>query len=205
MGIGMAQETRALDYPVYISEDKIYNAILFQKVEQLDQKIGYLLERDQEKEQMELHSVEWKIEEPKKYVPKGNLTTGNIDHSGEKQQQEQRICDEILDRANAILGDWEKTFDIRIQIQYATIIMKKIENLKKLEYIAGNEARKKMCTLLRNTIKLNSDRELFTSEQIDLIRNGLKKVVSADMTKEDMLQMNKQLRKERLQTMPAWE
>lgn len=201
----MAQETRALDYPVYISQDKLYNTILFQKVEQLDQKIGYLLERDQEKEQMELHSVEWKIEESPKYVPKGKLATGNIEHSRKKQQQEQRTCDEILDRANAILGEWEKTSDIRIQIQYATIIIKKIENLKKLEYIAGNDAGKKMCTLLRNTIKLNSDKELFTSEQIELIRNGLKKVISADVTKEDMLQMNRQLRKERLRTMPAWE
>ena len=201
----MAQETREPGYSAYISQDKLYNAILFQKLEQLDQQLGYLLDKNQESDQTELHSVEWKIEEFKKFVPRGNTTSGRIENSETKLQQDQRACVEICDRASAILGEWEKTSDIRIQIQYATIIIKKIENLKKTEYIAGNEARKKICTLLRNTIKLNSDKALFTPEQLGLIQNGLEKAVSADVTKEDMLQMNRLLHNARLRTMPAWE
>lgn len=83
----------------------------------------------------------------------GNMIVGFMDNSGKKLQQEQHTCDVVLDRINAILEEWKTTLDIRIQIQYATIIIKKIEHLKKMEYIARNEVRKKMCTLLRNKIK----------------------------------------------------
>ncbi len=198
----MTQDMRILNHPAYVSENALFNAIMFRKMEDLDSKIDYLLEKDKEKELSEFNSVEWKKEEIRRFSPKGDSVA---DSAGAKRQQEQQACNEIIARANIMLGEWEKVSELRTQIQYATIVIKKIENLKKVGFIAENEAGKKICTLLRNTIKLNSGEEMFTPEQIGLIKKGLEKAASADSTKEDMLRLNRELCKSGLRTMPAWE
>ncbi len=113
--------------------------------------------------------------------------------------------EKIAMRAAEILADWEETEDIRMQIQYGALLVGKLENLKKKESISSDETRKKICTLLKNTIRLNISEGRFSREQVQLLQEGFSMIVAGQVQKEDMLQLNRKLRNEGLQTMPAWE
>ena len=116
-----------------------------------------------------------------------------------------QMCEEIVNRALEILYDWKETNDIRIQIQYASVIVGKIDNLKNREIISSDEVRKKICTLLRNVIRLNFDKELFTGGQIAALVKGFSLIIERDIQKETLFLLNEKLLKEGLLTMPAWE
>ncbi len=126
----------------------------------------------------------------------------NINLHTENDWQE---AEKIAARAVEILSDWEEAEDIRMQIQYGALIVGKLENLKKKEGISSDEIRKKICTLLKNTIRLNISEGRFSKEQVQLIQEGFSMIVAEQVQKEDMLQLNRKLRNEGLQTMPAWE
>lgn len=111
----------------------------------------------------------------------------------------------IAVRATEILSDWKETEDIRMQIQYGALIVGKIENLKKKESISSDGIRKKICTLLKNAIRLNISEGKFSKEQVQLLKDGFSLIVAEHVQKEDMLQLNRNLRNAALQTMPAWE
>lgn len=121
------------------------------------------------------------------------------------EQNTRAECEKIVSRAIEFLTDWDESQDIKLQIQYAAIIVGKIEMIKKKEFIQSSEIRKKICTLLRNVIRLNITDEVFTKVQIDLLKKGFQLLISLDTKKEDMLQLNRQFRKEGLMTMPSWE
>ncbi|MCM1252697.1 MAG: hypothetical protein NC321_07730 [Clostridium sp.] len=129
-------------------------------------------------------------------------TLNKIDLSNKSDFQE---CREIVERAIEILVKWSETQDIKMQIQYAAVIVVKIENVKKKEFIQQNEIRKKICTLLRTVIRLNVADVIFTKEQILLLERGLSLLISENVQKEDMLQLSREFRKEHLMIMPAWE
>lgn len=114
-------------------------------------------------------------------------------------------AEKIAIRAAELLSDWKETEDIRMQVQYGALIVGKIENLKKKESIHSDEIRKKICTLLKNVIRLNISERKFSKEQIQLLQDGFSLIMAEHVQKEDMLQLNRKLRKEGLQTMPAWE
>lgn len=114
-------------------------------------------------------------------------------------------CKNIIERALEILSDWREVQDIRLQIQYAAIITGKIDNLKKISYIQTDDTKKKICTLLRNVIRINVTDSVFSREQIELIKKGLELLLSEQIKKEDMLQLNRDFLKKHLMTMPAWE
>lgn len=114
-------------------------------------------------------------------------------------------CKRIIDRALEILSDWSEIQDIKLQIQYAAVITGKIDNLKKTDYIQSNNTRKKVCTLLRNVIRINIIDIVFSKEQISLLKKGFILLLSEQIQKKDMLQLNREFLEQQLLTMPAWE
>lgn len=126
----------------------------------------------------------------------------NINLNTESDWQE---AEKIAIRAMEILSDWKETEDIRMQVQYGALIVGKLENLKKKESISSDGIRKKICTLLKNTIRLNISEGRFSKEQVQLLQDGFSLIVAEHVQKEDMLQLNRNLRNAGLQTMPAWE
>lgn len=111
----------------------------------------------------------------------------------------------IVTRSMEILSKWEENDDIRIQVQYAALLIGKIDNLKKKNIIRTNEMRKKICTLLRNVIRLNAVEEMLSKEQLYLLKEGFSVIITENIRKEDLLRLNREFRKAGLQTMPAWE
>jgi regulator of replication initiation timing len=111
----------------------------------------------------------------------------------------------IVARAIEILSEWGETEDMRMQVQYAALVVGKIDNLKKIEIIRFDEVRNKVCTLLKNVIRLNIADKMFSREQVQLLKDGFLLISEEKLQKEDLLQLNRKLRTEGLQTMPAWE
>lgn len=116
-----------------------------------------------------------------------------------------RDCRKITERAMEILSEWEEEEDIKIQVQYAAILVGKLLNLKKKDVIHSDDTRNKICTLLRNVIRLNASDEVFTKQQLAVLKKGFTFVTAEGVQKEDLLQLNRELRKKGLATMPAWE
>lgn len=120
-------------------------------------------------------------------------------------QNDWREIESAATRAAEILSDWKKTEDIWMQVQYGGRIVGMLEKLKEKESISTDEVRKKVCTLLKNAIRLNISEGRFTKMQLQLLQEGFTMIVAEQVQKEDMLQLNRKLRNEGLQTMPAWE
>lgn len=114
-------------------------------------------------------------------------------------------CKKAVDRTLEILADWSETQDLKLQIQYAAVITGKIDNIKKTDYIQSNDTRKKICTLLRNVIRINVTEDVFSEEQISLLKKGFKLLLSEQIQKKDMLQLNREFLSQKLSAMPSWE
>lgn len=130
------------------------------------------------------------------------LETSDTKVQGQNDWQE---CQGIVERAAEILTEWEEAEDIRLQVQYAAILVGKIDRLKKTETVGTDDVRRKICTLLRNVIRLNAAEEQFSQEQIQILKTGFSMITDEKVQKQDLLQLNRKMMKEGLQTMPAWE
>lgn len=182
----------------------ILNNVMLLKVNALDDEVVKLNDRVTKleqvrpvREQEEYASIFVCEEEGRKSNAK---RTGNADEKNTLQE-----CKKIVERAIEILEEWCEIQDIKAQVQYAAIVIGKIENIKKKEFIQSDEIRKKICTLLRNVIRLNFTDAVFTREQVLLLKDGFTLLVSDNVQKEDMLRLNREFRKKNLMTMPAWE
>ncbi len=129
-----------------------------------------------------------------------NVQFGSYCALGEWEESQKTVT-----RSMEILSKWEENDDIRIQVQYAALLIGKIDNLKKKNIIRTNEMRKKICTLLRNVIRLNAVEEMLSKEQLYLLKEGFSVIITENIRKEDLLRLNREFRKAGLQTMPAWE
>ena len=125
--------------------------------------------------------------------------------SNSKEVDIAQECRAISERAVKILADWSEIRDMTAQVQFAAVIIGKIDKLKRNSYIQSDEVKNKICTLLRNVIRLNVTDDIFTQEQIELLKKGFILLVTDDTKKENLLQLNRDLRKKNLITMPAWE
>ena len=114
-------------------------------------------------------------------------------------------CRSIVERCLELLTEWENISDLRAQIPYASLIVGKITKLKKMNEIASDEVRKKVCTLLKLVIRLNASEAVFSKEQIDLLKQGFSLLIGEHIQKDDLFELNRQMLKEKLVTMPAWE
>lgn len=113
--------------------------------------------------------------------------------------------EDISKRAIEILSKWSEFQDIKMQIQFAAVIVGKIDRLKRNASIQSDDIKRKICTLLRNVIRLNVAEDLFSQDQIELLKKGFMLLDADDLKREDLLELNRELRKENLMTMPAWE
>lgn len=175
--------------------ESFYSNIMFQKINDLEQ---------------QLSSIENELNAKKQNVvfyrapaaDQSLLTEGKTSIQTKDCWQYIR---KIAERALEILSEWEDVDDIKIQIQYAAIIVGKIDKIKKNDLIRTDDTRNKICTLLRNVIRLNASAELFSKEQISVLKEGFSFITSDNLQKENLFQMNRTLRKKGLATMPAWE
>lgn len=124
---------------------------------------------------------------------------------GSKEVDIAQECRAISERAVEVLAKWSEIGDMRAQVQFAAVIIGKIDKLKRNSFIQSDEVKNKICTLLRNVIRLNVTDDIFTQEQIELLKKGFILLVADDVKKENLFQLNRELRKENLITMPAWE
>ena len=182
---------------------KFYDSMMFLKVNDLENHIRNIEDRLVHSEQgLGFLLGEKAVNIPfeslnRRIIERDKIVSQNVDGWQE--------CQKIVERTLEILNVWEGIDDIKIQTQYASVIIGKIDNLKKKEIISFDEVRKKVCTLLRNVIRLNFGVEVFTKEHILLLKEGFSSVIKMDIQKESLFQLNKKLRKAGLLTMPAWE
>ena len=196
--MGMMQSEREYTYvlnpqeflqsAVRMKVDHLEEQVLDLSYEINDMKEWILLEKGEKKERFSLENERKSAD---------NIT---FRISGEWEESKK-----IVTRSMEILSEWEEKEDIRIQVQYAALLVGKIDNLKKKDIICSNDVKKKICTLLRNVIRLNAVEELLSKEQIYLLREGFSAIISENIQKKDLLQLNRKFRKAGLQTMPAWE
>ena len=184
--------------------EQIKSDILFSKVSSMDDDLINLKSRMDEIEQIQDF---WRdaaympshahVESRRKTATKRMLS---MDHKTSLQE-----CSQIIDRIVEILAEWSETQEMRNQIQYAALVVAKIENIKKKDFIRQNEIKKKICTLLRAALRLNVTDHVFTKEQISSLEKGFLLLLSDNVRKADMLQLNREFWNVHLETMPAWE
>lgn len=138
------------------------------------------------------------IEDERRAIKKRNMSSTCETNSLQE-------CEKIIQRTTELLDEWEETEDIKVQVQYAALVVGKISNVKKKQYVSSDVIKVKICTLLKNTIRLNVAEEMFTKEQILLLKKGILLILKNDVEKDALLQLNRELRTEGLLTMPAWE
>lgn len=94
--------------------------------------------------------------------------------------------------------------DIRIQVQAVARIINQLDIIRKSNCINANK--RKILAFFRSVLKLNSDRELFTSEQLKELKTTLT-IIKNDNSDEmnSIADVEKRLRKVGLRTMVAWE
>lgn len=182
---------------------QLMNGIILNKIEQSDYEIQELKKRLNRMEQdSALLTNSRNYEIFKTGAEKSVIVKQTTDVS---QYNEYEDCKKITERAFEILTEWEVNQDIKVQIQYGAVIIRKIEIIKKKDWIQANDIRKKICTLMRNVIRLNIADKVFSKRQLHLLKRGFAILMSDTMKKEDMLQLNRKFRDEGLMTMPAWE
>lgn len=108
-----------------------------------------------------------------------------------------------FDKAEAAIGDMEDNEDIRTQIQCATRVIKQIDILRKSGVF--DENKRKIITFLRTVLKINCDNKIFTGEQLKEFKNVFSLLRHKDVKYENLLLIEKKLRKAGLKTMVSWE
>lgn len=182
---------------------KLYDSMMFLKVNNLEEQVQNIEDRLSQSEQR----LGFLLNEKDMNVPIDSLKRRIIEREKSVSQSTDswQECEKIVERALEILSDWENADDIKIQTQYASVIIGKIDNLKKVDIISYDKIRTEVCTLLRNVIRLNFEKDIFSQGQIALLKEGFSLVIKRDIQKETLFWLNNKLRKEGLLTMPAWE
>lgn len=188
--------------PEYVNS--FYNNIIFQKIDILEQQLSVINKQINKNQQnraffcpAEMDKNPYLENERKKgKVKKNTVVRTNDDWQGSRK---------IVERALEILTDWEDVEDIKMQIQYAAILVGKIDNLKKKDVIHADDTRNKICTLLRNVIRLNASEEILSKDQISVLKEGFSFVTAEKIQREDLFLLNRKMHKKGLPTMPAWE
>lgn len=180
------------------------NNLMFFKVDALAEQFSDLenrlirVEQEQRLQNINESSEFFPIEDERRAIKKRNMSSTCETNSLQE-------CEKIIQRTTELLDEWEETEDIKVQVQYAALVVGKISNVKKKQYVSSDVIKVKICTLLKNTIRLNVAEEMFTKEQILLLKKGILLILKNDVEKDALLQLNRELRTEGLLTMPAWE
>ena len=182
------------------NQQKLYDSMMFLKIDNLEKQVQNIKDRLVQREQ----DPDFLVSKQDVYIPYKNRIYEREKIVSQSLDSWQ-ICQKVVDRALEILNDWEDIDDIKIQTQYASVIIGKIDNLKKREIISSDDTRNKVCTLLRNVVRLNFLEGIFTNGQIAILKEGFSLVINKDIHKEELFLLNTKLRKAGLLTMPSWE
>lgn len=180
----------------------LYNQIFIEKINDLEQRLS-IMQNQVDKNEQDISSF--------CTTEIGKILFFDNERRKIKKEKTSEIEDrwqgsgKIVERALEILTEWEDVQDIKFQIQYAAIIVCKIDNIKKKNVIHADDIRNKICTLLRNVIRLNTTEGILSKEQISVLKEGFSLITAEEIQKEHLLQLNRKLRKKGLSTMPAWE
>lgn len=141
----------------FLNKQEFINQMVVAQMEDLQKSF---LDVKNEVEEMKQNRVFWEEGEQDGRFSLGSerrkLETSDTKVQGQNDWQG---CQEIVERAAEILTEWEEAEDIRLQVQYAAILVGKIDRLKKTETVGTDDVRRKICTLLRNVIRLNAAEE----------------------------------------------
>lgn len=109
-----------------------------------------------------------------------------------------------IDKISSILVELDDNYDIRIQIQCVTRLIKQLDILRKDNLI--NDKKRRMLVFLRSVLKMNCDQELFSHEQLKEFKNILELLqCDDDKYKNLAVIIEKSLRETGLKTMVEWE
>lgn len=114
-------------------------------------------------------------------------------------------CQKTIERSLEILDEWKNTDDIQMQIQFASVLIAKLDRLRKSDFVKENAIKINICTLLRNVIRLNTTDFLLGEKQVEVLKQGFLLLLKEDLARENLFTFNRSLKEERLMTMPAWE
>lgn len=112
-------------------------------------------------------------------------------------------CKDLVEKCNAKLDRCYDGEDIRIQIQYATIILKRIDNMRKLDCLKANSSKMKALALIRMVIKLNMNHSILTEEQINVLKGAFNSI--CEDNDKTIISLSRSFRGVGLETMPSWE
>ena len=113
--------------------------------------------------------------------------------------------EDLIERSLVLLDNMRDNDDLRIQIQYTTILIKKIDKIRSLDVVKNNKSRMKIFAFLRLVLKINCDEVLFNNEQIDLFCEAFEKIEKEEDSKNYVNQYTFSFMDIGLTTMPSWE
>lgn len=109
-----------------------------------------------------------------------------------------------IEKAETIIDELRDNDDIRIQIQCTTRIINQLDILRKNYNI--DSKKRKMIVFFRSVLKINSDLEIFSEEQLEEFRNIMAALQNDEMEYDNfMVKMERELRRVGLRTMVEWE
>lgn len=111
----------------------------------------------------------------------------------------------LINRSLVLLDKMRNNDDLRIQIQYTAILIKKIDKIRTLDVVKNNKNRMKIFAFLRLVLKINSDEVLFNNEQIDLFYEAFERIEKEEDSKYYVKQYTFSFMDVGLTTMPSWE
>lgn len=108
-----------------------------------------------------------------------------------------------FDKAQEAINNMKDNDDIRFQIQCATRVINQIDILRKSNIF--DENKRKLIAFLRTVMKINCDRKIFSEEQLGEFKNLFLILQCKDIEFDNLVNIEKRLRKSGLKTMISWE
>lgn len=141
----------------------------------------------------------------KPFSEKRNQSLHNENEKSKLVLRDAAEYENLLKRSLVLLGNMKNNDDLRIQIQYTTILIKKIDKIRNLDVVKNDKNRMKIFAFLRLVLKINCDEDLFSSEQIDLLCEAFEKIEKEEDSKNYVNQYTFSFMDIGLTTMPSWE
>lgn len=187
-----------------IDYSNFYYSILKQRSDNIENEMK-VLSNEVEKLKKKDESVKWKTVTVNSSMNVASEVKRTEDiHNVEKSgKYDMSSCKELIEKCNAKLDDCYDEEDIRIQIQYAAILIKRVDNMRKLDCLKNNSWKMKELALIRMVIKLNMNDSILTNEQIEVLKGAFHSIL--EDTENNIISLSRSFRKVGLETMPSWE
>lgn len=188
---------------LWVNPAAVMNQLTLFKVNKLEEQLLNHEKRLSDIEQEQSGQIMYGNQEIFSMEERGKVKKKNVGRACETDSLQK--CEKIVKRITELLDEWQEAGDIKFQIQYAVLIVGKLSNIRKMLDISSDNRKIKICTLLKNAIRLNVTEEIFTEKQISVLKYGTGLLIEKEITTDALSQLNRELRMAGLQTMPAWE